>query len=558
MPSLVEDLERAGLRGGLVERVSYAALASTDPLAMVASFRDGLMVLEFPASGAKAVLVVQPGETAFSVLGSRVNQLLVRGLEVCVVSDDPADEKRLKKAMPTFVKGSVPTYRVSSDGKVHHVAQVPLVKTPFHRMLEALPAAGTTPDWQALAATRAAAETAWNASVQEASRFASDMAARPVRVTRVLAGLIGAMFLLEMWLGTGAPVWALRRLGALDAERLTDGEWWLAVSATFLHGGWLHLLFNGIVLWTLGRSLERILGAPKFIILYGLSGLAGSLISAYRLEPGGLSVGASGALWGLLAAEALLVSLANSPLPPVMRAAARQSVVTNLVLNVMNSFRAHVDWAAHLGGGVAGALVTLLLLRIKGERAPSWLRGTASVLAAFYVVGLGTALVRADLPAMAAPDERITVSIPELQVDSVELPALIASTRKDSPPGKDGTSEVVFGEVRRDPVAVGLLTSAHGDDAAIEAQAQAVLEAIKEGNEGSWVRGPAARAAGTTWWVTGRMKFDQGALVDTVFIVEKGRWTRVEVILWPDAEAQWSGLADTVAGSVKWKAATQP
>jgi rhomboid protease GluP len=136
-----------------------------------------------------------------------------------------------------------------------------------------------------------------------------------------------------------------------------EGEWWRLASATLLHGGLMHVAFNGYVLFSLGNFVERLLGPSRFLLLYVVSGVAASCGSL--LLNAGVSVGASGAIWGLLGAEAALAFAPNQLLPSSMRKDAQRATVVNLVLNTLVSFLPRVDWAAHFAGGAAGALVLL-------------------------------------------------------------------------------------------------------------------------------------------------------------------------------------------------------
>jgi membrane associated rhomboid family serine protease len=226
--------------------------------------------------------------------------------------------------------------------------------------------------------------------------------------TYALLGLLAAFFALEHLLGGSEDGRVLIRLGALVPELVRAGQWWRLVSCTVLHAGFMHFAFNAYVLLALGSSLERILGTRRFLVLYWTSALAGSAASAalggYRL-----SVGASGALWGLLAAEAALALRPRGLLPEPLVPVARRTAAVNLGINVLNSFRPQIDWAAHFGGGVVGALLLLSGAITRGRvrpteadpyegpprEAPSWLSPAAGLLVLLAGAALSVALVRA-------------------------------------------------------------------------------------------------------------------------------------------------------------------
>src|SRR6202011_2677222 len=90
----------------------------------------------------------------------------------------------------------------------------------------------------------------------------------------------------------------LIKWGADYGPRTTAGEWWRLGSSMFLHLGIIHIAFNMVVLWDIGRFTERLLGNAGFLIVYVLSGLFGSLASVL-INPHIPSAGASGAVFGL-------------------------------------------------------------------------------------------------------------------------------------------------------------------------------------------------------------------------------------------------------------------
>ncbi len=94
------------------------------------------------------------------------------------------------------------------------------------------------------------------------------------------------------------PTHTLMALGARDYHVAT-GEWWRLVTAMFLHSGFMHLLFNAWVLFDVGPTVEEMYGTARFLVLYILAGVAGSLASFFY-QPLAVMVGASGALFGLI------------------------------------------------------------------------------------------------------------------------------------------------------------------------------------------------------------------------------------------------------------------
>jgi membrane associated rhomboid family serine protease len=132
------------------------------------------------------------------------------------------------------------------------------------------------------------------------------------------------------------------------------GEWWRLITSAFLHGSFLHIAFNMYVLFALGPTLERILGHGRFIILYLLAALGGSVASYMFSDIRTVSVGASGAIFGLMGA--LVVAGRR------LRYDVRQVLIL-LVINVVIGFLAPgIDWRAHLGGLITGAIVSAILV----------------------------------------------------------------------------------------------------------------------------------------------------------------------------------------------------
>ena len=178
-------------------------------------------------------------------------------------------------------------------------------------------------------------------------------------VTWGLLALLSVVFVLEQsWGGSGSNA-TLIRMGAEVPARIVAGEWWRLLAPTFLHSGWPHFLMNSFVLFSLGPFLERLFGSARFLVLYVLSGLLGCLFGTLFASVSGhsVSVGASGALFGLLSATAVLGFRPRGQLPAALVAELRKNAVINFGLNVVISLRPGIDYLAHLGGAMAGLLI---------------------------------------------------------------------------------------------------------------------------------------------------------------------------------------------------------
>ncbi|MBN2492322.1 MAG: rhomboid family intramembrane serine protease [Planctomycetes bacterium] len=183
-----------------------------------------------------------------------------------------------------------------------------------------------------------------------------------------MVAMQGALFVPES--GTG-----LRRLlGGFSAETLVrcgaqlpycigeQGEVWRLVTAMFLHGGLLHLLFNTYVLLQLGRLCALYFDARRTYVIFFVSGVAGF---AGSFLAGKFSVGASGAILGLAGAILARARLSGGAVDRVIYGQLLRWVVLIVVLGFLLS--GVIDWVAHLVGLVAGAGIGALLIR---ERAP--------------------------------------------------------------------------------------------------------------------------------------------------------------------------------------------
>ncbi|WP_181874234.1 rhomboid family intramembrane serine protease [Marinitenerispora sediminis] len=181
---------------------------------------------------------------------------------------------------------------------------------------------------------------AGNRGVREArTTFGGRLPSRPY-VTWVLIGLIGAGFVVQQI----APA-VTQQFGMWGVGVALYGQWYRLLTAAFLHGGITHLLFNGFAMYVVGPQLERWLGHGRYLTLWLLSAVGGSVLS-YLVDPGQLSVGASGAIFGLFGA--ILVVGRRLRLDT-------RFIVGLLVVNLLITFLVPgISWTAHIGGLVTG------------------------------------------------------------------------------------------------------------------------------------------------------------------------------------------------------------
>jgi membrane associated rhomboid family serine protease len=143
---------------------------------------------------------------------------------------------------------------------------------------------------------------------------------------------------------------------ALFRPFVDSGEYWRLFTVALVHGGLTHLFFNMFSLLLLGNPIETALGKTRFLIIFFVSLLTGSLASIYLTNELYVSVGASGAIFGLFGAFIALRKRIND--------GARDIYVIVGLNFVFGFILGGVDWRAHLGGLVGGYLTTAILLRI--------------------------------------------------------------------------------------------------------------------------------------------------------------------------------------------------
>lgn len=202
--------------------------------------------------------------------------------------------------------------------------------------------------------------------------------------TTVLVVVNVLVFLVEMAQGVtvrGLGDAQVVQDGGLYASAVADGEWYRMVTAGFLHAGLIHIAFNMWLLWVLGGALERYAGAARMLLIYFAAILWGSA-GALLVNPDSLTIGASGGVFGLMAALFLLerqrgVALLGS------------SVGALLLLNLVVTFvLPGISVGGHIGGILGGAAAGFILSDFgKGHLAYSRLALQGWALSAILLVG---------------------------------------------------------------------------------------------------------------------------------------------------------------------------
>lgn len=221
------------------------------------------------------------------------------------------------------------------------------------------------------------------------SGFQAAVMQRKPLVSWTIAVVCVVVFALQMFWGEGQPVIAAARMGAEIPNRVFAGEWWRLFSVMLLHGNIFHLVMNMLAMLSFGPFLERLMGSSRYLVLFVVAGLGGSLLSLTR---GGdtIGVGASGGIWGLMVAGAVAVTWPRGLLPASLALQMRQRAWVPVGINLMYSLQPGIDMLAHVGGGIAGGLLVLGLTRGAGGNEPMK-RSKAFSLAAAAVALLLTA-----------------------------------------------------------------------------------------------------------------------------------------------------------------------
>ncbi|MEX2612194.1 MAG: rhomboid family intramembrane serine protease [Gaiellaceae bacterium] len=181
-------------------------------------------------------------------------------------------------------------------------------------------------------------------------------------MTQALVGINVGIYLLQLVMGAGLTAtsgWIYEH-GVLVSSAIgsdgsligvAEGEWWRLMTAAFLHYGPLHLGMNMLVLYIIGPALEEYLGHGRYALLYLVAGLAGSA-GALVWSPNALTVGASGAIWGIMGA-ALILEWRKIY---VFGGQAMGLVVFNLAITFLIP---GISVGGHVGGLVGGGIAAL-------------------------------------------------------------------------------------------------------------------------------------------------------------------------------------------------------
>lgn len=192
----------------------------------------------------------------------------------------------------------------------------------------------------------------------------------------------------------------LRWGGNSAASVVEDHEYWRLLTATFLHGGLLHIALNMFGLWEAGKLLNRFYGNAPFLLIYFSSALVGSALSLHFSAQQAVSVGASGAVFGVLGALLVTMVRHSGKIPGMNTRQVMTSQGIFIAYALMQGFsKQGIDNAAHVGGLLAGCLLALLLAsQLDGSVPGARRRQRAAGGALVCAVGVGVLVFTTPTP----------------------------------------------------------------------------------------------------------------------------------------------------------------
>ena len=207
-------------------------------------------------------------------------------------------------------------------------------------------------------------------------------------MTRILVAVNVGIYLITVAQGSGlnSPGGHLFYKWVLFGPSVANGEWWRLITSTFLHANLLHIGFNMYALWWLGSQVELALGRWRFLLLYLVSGLAGSA-GALVWNPNAITVGASGAIFGLLGAGLILEYRTTGRLAgPFLTL-----IIINLVITF--AFSSFISAGGHVGGLIAGILGASVIMA-RGRFREAWDAATIVGLVGIGVLSVAIAYLK--------------------------------------------------------------------------------------------------------------------------------------------------------------------
>lgn len=209
---------------------------------------------------------------------------------------------------------------------------------------------------------------------------------KPVMVPILIAVNVAIFVLTAVVAGSVSDNYdsALFRETSLVPLDVAGGEWWRLVTSGFLHFGLLHLAFNMFAMWVIGREVETVLGRWRLLAVYLVSLLGGSAAVMLFSAAGTQTAGASGAVFGLMGALAVLLYRLKLPLGQVAIL-----IVINVVLGLTID---GISLTAHIGGLVVGAATTAALVYLPNRQRPAVQAAAVAGVTVLVLLAIGASL----------------------------------------------------------------------------------------------------------------------------------------------------------------------
>lgn len=235
----------------------------------------------------------------------------------------------------------------------------------------------------------------------------------PALTSMVLIGMNVAVWLLIMITGAGGSRW-VERLALLPRGRcvagnyyfptipenacgisggqdwlpgVSDGAWWQLVTSAFTHVEFWHIGFNMLALWFLGPQLEAVIGRWRFLALYLGSALTGSALVYWAAAEQSSTLGASGAIFGLMGALLVVAHKVRGNVQQI-----GMWIGLNFLITVMA--RGSISWQGHVGGFLGGLAIAAILVYSPRARRTTWqATGIAAVVAVALVAMVARTVV---------------------------------------------------------------------------------------------------------------------------------------------------------------------
>ncbi len=175
---------------------------------------------------------------------------------------------------------------------------------------------------------------------------------------------------------------------SVDGDGVAQGGWHRLITAAFLHKEPLHIAMNMLLLYLVGRPLEAMLGRGRFIATYLICALGGSTASFLFMSPGSGSLGASGAVFGMVGALVVI--------DPQARANPSSTLINVGILLLPGFLFENIDWRGHIGGLVTGALLGALFLHAPSRSRLYWHIAGCALLTVLLLVAVALRSERLD------------------------------------------------------------------------------------------------------------------------------------------------------------------